>query len=74
MHSGNEHDTILQGQDTIGHMWNQCPVGTAVLQSCQLEIEHVPMMTTGCKSTCSRKAWREGKGKHQNQRGTRTNN
>ena len=60
MHSGNEHDTILQGQETIGHMWNECLVGTVVLQSCQLEIEHVPMMTTGCKSTCSKKSMEGG--------------
>ena len=32
---------------------------------CQLELEQVRMMTTGCKSTLSRKARGKGKGKHQ---------
>ena len=39
---------------------------------CQLEMEQVRMMTTGCKSLKKGK-WK-GKGKHQNQKGTRTSN
>ena len=39
---------------------------------CQLEMEQV--MTTGCKSTLSRKARGRDTGKHQNKKGTLTNN
>ena len=72
---------FLRNSLQLGIYANSAALRTALLQwcfffletlervpLCQLEMEQVRMMTTGCKLTLS------SNGKHQNQKGTRTNN
>ena len=44
------------------------------IRPCQLEMEHAQMMTTGCKSTLSRKARRRAKAKTRTNKGIRSTN